>query len=120
MQPFILASITRTICTPPKNTIKWKLFDVTQKLILTREDISGISTIHWDTQPWERTSLLSDRAVQLSTAKVYVFSDSVLWLGKVHQHSEAIDKWREKIQWFIDSPEYRESHRIDGEPVVFE
>ena len=25
-----------------------------------------------------------------------------------------------KTQWFIDSPEYRELHRIDGEPVVFE
>ena len=64
--------------------------------------------------------MLSDRAVQMSTAKVYVFSDSVLCLGRIDQHSQAIDKWKEKIQRFINSPEYRELHRKDREPVVFE
>ena len=63
-----------------------QLFDVLQKLISNQEEIYGISTINWDTQPWRGTTLLSDRAVKLSTAKVYVFSDSVLCLGKIHQH----------------------------------
>ena len=66
-----------------ENKLK-QLFDVSKKLISNPEEISGISTIHWDTQPWERATLLGDRAVQLSKAKVYVFSDSVLCLGKVH------------------------------------
>ena len=37
-----------------------KQFDVTQKLILDQEEISGISKILWDTQPWEITTLRSD------------------------------------------------------------
>ena len=63
-----------------------QLFDVSQKLISNQEEIYGISTMNWDTQPLQRTTLLNDRAVQLSTAKVFVFSDSVLCLGKIHQH----------------------------------
>ena len=96
-----------------------QLSNVSQKLISNQEEISGISTIHWDTT-MGKTTLLGDRADQLPTAKIYVFFDSVLCLGKVHQHSETIDKWKEKIQWFIDSHEYHELHRIDGVPVVFE
>ena len=34
-----------------------------------------------DTIPWVRSTLLNDRSVELSTAMVHVFSDSVLCLG---------------------------------------
>ena len=34
----------------------------------------GVSTIDWNTVPRERSTLLNDRAVKLSTAKVYGFS----------------------------------------------
>ena len=64
--------------------------------------------------------LLNDRAVKLSTAKVYVFSDSVLCLGKIIVYSRSINSWKDKIEWFTQSSEYRESGRIDGEPVEFE
>ena len=45
-----------------------------------------ISTIYWNTIPWIRTILLNDRAVKLSTAKVCVFPDSVLCLGKIQEY----------------------------------
>ena len=45
-----------------------------------------IFTIDWDTIPWMRTTLLNDRAVKLSTAKVCVFPDSVLCLGKIQEY----------------------------------
>ena len=80
-----------------------------------QEDIYGISTIQVTHNNGGRTNLLSERATKLSTAKVDVFSDSVLCLDKLHQHSETIDKWKEHSQWFIGAPEYRELHRIDRE-----
>ena len=55
------------------------LFDTSQKLILDQKDeIFVICTIEWNTIPWMRTTLLHDRAVMLSKAKVHVYSDSVL------------------------------------------
>ena len=74
-----------------------------------------ISKIGWYTHPWQRTTLLSDKAVQPLTAKVYVFSDSVLCLGRMHAHPESVDAWKKKIEWFTDTPQYRELDRIDGE-----
>ena len=41
-----------------------------------------ISTIEWNTFQWAKTTLLHDGAVKLSNAKVHVYSDSVLCLGK--------------------------------------
>ena len=48
-------------------------FDISQKLILDhKREIFGISTIEWNTAPWMRTTLLHDRAIELSKAKVHV------------------------------------------------
>ena len=55
--------------------------DITQKLILDQDhEIFGISTIDWDAILWVRSASLNDKTIKLSTAKVYVFSDSVLCL----------------------------------------
>ena len=53
-----------------------QLFDVTEKLASGQTEIHGISVINWQDKSWKMTILLNDRAVQLSTAKVYVFSSS--------------------------------------------
>ena len=45
----------------------------------------------------EQLSLIGDETViNLQRAKVYVFSDSVLCLGKVHQHPESNEAWKKK------------------------
>ena len=36
-------------------------------------------------------------------AKVHVYSDSVSWLGKMQEHSEANKRWKNKLKNF-DSP----------------
>ena len=59
-----------------------QLFDVTRKLVSEQTDMQGISLIDWQEKSWKRTTLLNDRAVQLSTAKAYVFSDPVLCMGR--------------------------------------
>ena len=53
-------------------------------------------------------------------AKVYVFSDSVLCLGKVNQNPTSKAVWEEKLSWFTNSPQYRTLDTIDGEPMEFE
>ena len=49
---------------------------------------------------WQRTILLADRAVQLSTATINVFSDSVLCMGMMNQNP--ISAWTDKIEWFMN------------------
>ena len=39
--------------------------------------------------------------------KVYVFSDSVLCLGKVNQNPTSNTAWEQKLDWFKDSSQYR-------------
>ena len=43
---------------------------------------------------------------------------AVLCLGKMHQHTEAIDAWKKKVEWFTATPQYRELDRIDGDLMV--
>ena len=67
---------------------------------------------------WQRTTLLTDKAVQFATAKTYVFSDSVSCMGGIS--SDPVKAWKEKIDWFMNSRQCREWDRIDGEPMEFE
>ena len=66
-------------------------------------------------------SLIGDeRIINLQRTKVYVFSDSVLFLGKIHQNPECNTAWEERIGWITTSQSYRNLDRIDGEPMEFE
>ena len=71
------------------NNLTWKQsFDISQKLIVGQSDeIFGVSPTNWEDSSWKQLSLVNDEEViSLSHAKVYVFSDSVLCLGKVNQN----------------------------------
>ena len=97
------------------NTPNCKAIDRRVTEVAHRSQRNSRSSLNgWYTHPWQRTTLLSDKAVRLSTAKVSVFCDSVLCLGKMHQHPEAIDAWKKKIEWFTETPQYRELDRIGG------
>ena len=66
-------------------------------------------------------SLIGDETViNLQRAKVYVFSDSVLCLGKVHQHPESNEAWKKRTEWIITEKSYRDYDGINGEPTEFE
>ena len=66
-------------------------------------------------------SLIGDeRIINLQRTKVYVFSDSVLCLGKIHQNPESNKAWEERIGWITSSQSYRNFDGIDGEPTEFE
>ena len=71
--------------------------------------------------PWKQLSLVNDEeAISFSHAKVFVFSDSVLCLGKVNQNATSSTVWEQQLGWFKDSSQYRTLDTIDGEPMEFE
>ena len=75
----------------------------------------------WEDSPWKQLSLVNDEEViSLSHAKIYVFSDAVLCLGKMNQNSISITVWERQLEWFKDSPQKRTLDTIDGKPMEFE
>ena len=101
----------------PQRTVK-QLLDVTRKLVTDQKEIQGTPTTDFQENSWKRATLLTDRAVRLSTAKAYVFSDSVLCMGRISEHP--VKSLKGKIDWFMNSSQCRELYRIDGKPIKFE
>ena len=96
------------------------LFDIRQKLIFNQKhEIKHVSTIEWQFTPWMRSTLLHDKVIKLSKAEVHVYSDSVLSLGTMRRHPDAMVNRKEQLQYFQDSNEYRELSGLDGEPFEF-
>ena len=60
-----------------------QLFNETGKLISEQTEITGINTNNFKELTSMSTSLLCSRAHQITNAKTYVFSDSVLCVGKM-------------------------------------
>ena len=89
------------------------MFDMSEKLITEQSDeIYGISTINWDLSSWEYLSLVGDeQVISLLHKEVYVFSDSVLYFGKMNENRQSNYAWGRQIDVV---------HRIDGEPMEFE
>ena len=63
-----------------------QMFDISEKLIVGQSDeIFGVTPINWESSPCEQLSLVSnEEVISLLHAKVYVFSDFVVCLGKVN------------------------------------
>ena len=90
----------------------------TEKLVSGHRENTGISLINFQDLRWMSTSLLHSRADQYSTANVYVFSDSVLCLGKMGDDPD--ESWKKQIHWYSDNNHFKEMNRIDGQPMQFE
>ena len=112
----------RSIKNTGNNLTMKQMFDISEKLIVGQSDeIYGVTPINWEETSWKQFSLVGDEEViSLSHATVYVFSDSVLCLGKVNQNPTSNSVWEEKLSWFKSSPQYRTLDTIDGEPMEFE
>ena len=99
-----------------------QMFDIFENLIAEQSDeIYGVNTINCGDSSWKHLSLIGDEEViSLSHAKVYVFSDSVLCLGKMSENPQSNCAWEDKLTWFKSSSQYRALDTIDGEPMEFE
>ena len=58
--------------------------------------------------------------INLQRTKVYVFSDSVLCLGRIHQHPGSNEAWKKRIEWITTDQSYKDDDGINGEPTEFE
>ena len=86
-----------------------QLFDISAKLVAEQDEISGLEKIGWEKHSWKQLSLIGDETViNLQRTKVYVFSDSVLCFGKVHQHPVSNEAWKKRIEWIINEKSYRD------------
>ena len=98
-----------------------QMFDVPAQLVKDQEEIHGLDKIHWEKNSWKRLSLIGDETViNLQSTKVYVFSDSVLCLGKVLQHPECNEAWKNRVAGARAERSYRDYDAINGEPTEFE
>ena len=99
-----------------------KMFEISEQLILKQSDeIFGVSQISWESSPWKQLSLVNDEEViSLSHAKVYVFSDSVLCLGKMNENPQSNTVWEDKLTWFKSSSHNRTLDTIDGDRMELE
>ena len=71
-----------------------QMFDISAKLVSEQNEISGLETIGWENHSWKYMSLIGDKQViSLQRTMVYVFSDSVLCLGKIHENSQSNYAW---------------------------
>ena len=89
---------------------QWKhMFDISEKLISEQSDeIYGVKTINWEDSAWKHLSLVGgEKVISLLHTKVYVFSDSVLCLGKMNENPQSNSAWEDRLMWFRSSSEYR-------------
>ena len=86
-----------------------KMFDISAKLVSEQDEICKVDTVLWDKHSWKHLSLIGDETIiNLQRAKVYVFSDSVLCLGRVHPHPQSNEAWKDRIGWITTSQSYRD------------
>ena len=97
------------------------MFDITLKLVSEQKEINNLDKVHWERNLWKQLSLIGDETViNLQRAKVYVFSDSVLSLGRVLQHPDSNEAWNNRVAGVRAERSYRDYDGINGEPTEFE
>ena len=98
-----------------------QMFDISTRMVSDQDEISGLETIGWKNHSRKYLSLIGDdRDINFQRTKVYVFSDSVLCLGKILENTQSNDAWEQRLGWLKSSQNYRNFDRIDGEPMEFE
>ena len=103
-----------------KITLK-QMFDITAQTIHNDEEIYCLDKIEYQRNTWTQLSLINDPVViGLQSAKVYVFSDSVLCLGKVLQHPECNEAWKNRVAGVRAERDYSDFKDVKGESTEFE
>ena len=76
-----------------------QMFDVSTRLVFEQNEISGLETIGWEHCSWKYLSLVGEeQVISLQRTKDYVFSDSVLCLGKIHDNPQSNDAWEDRLE----------------------
>ena len=96
-------------------------FNITQKLILEHsKEILNVKPLESSSPSCTRSALSLDQAIKWTKAKVRVYSDSVLCVGKMKKSKEAIKIWEGQVEEFKMYLTYEELLGIAGEATAFE
>ena len=84
-----------------------QMFDISEKLIVGQSDeINGVTPTNWEDSSWKQLFLVSDEEViNLSHAKVHVFSDSVLGAPE-HTIKYCLGRQVDVVQGFITTQNF--------------
>ena len=86
-----------------------KMFDISEKLVSEQEETNNVDKIHWKKHSWKQLSLIGEATViNLQSTKVYVFSDSVLCVGRILQHPDSNEAWKNRIAGVMSEKSYRD------------
>ena len=111
-----------TIQTVVKNyedlTLK-QMFDVTAQLVNNQDEINGLNKILWKILG-HVCHCGDETVINLQRTRVYVFSDSVLCLGRVLQHPDSNEAWKNRVAGIQSERSYRDYDAINGESTEFE
>ena len=92
-----------------------QMFDVTAQVVDNEEEINGLDKLLFGKNSWTQLSLINDPVIiNLQSTSVYVFSDSVLCLGKVLQHPECNEAWKNRVAGARAERSYRDYDGISG------
>ena len=98
-----------------------QMFDVTAQLVNNQDEINDLDKILWEKYAWKHLSLIGDETViNVQRTEVYVFSDSVLCFGKVLQHPECNEVWKNRVAGVRAERNYKDYDAINGESTEFE
>ena len=98
-----------------------QMFDVTAQLVNNQEEINCLHKILYGKNSRTHLSLINDPVnIKLQSTKVYVFSDSVLCLGKVLQLLECNEAWNNRVAGVRAERSYRDFGDVSGESTEFE
>ena len=92
-----------------------------RSLSTIRKKFNCLDKILYGKNSWTHLSLINDAVViNLQSTKVDVFSDSVLCLGRVLQHPESDEAWKNRVAGVRAERSYRDYDAINGESTEFE
>ena len=113
-------SIMQNVVLNEENLTLKRMFDVTAQTIHNEEEIYCLENVENQKNPWTQLSLINDPVIiSLQSTKVYVFSDSVLCLGKVLQHPECNEAWKSRVAGVRAERNYRDFEDVSGESTEF-
>ena len=93
-----------------------QMFDVTAQMIHNEDEIYCLDKVVYQKNSWTQLSLINDPVIIcLQSTKVYVFSDSVLCLGKVLQHPESNEAWKNRVAGVRAERSYIDYETVSGE-----
>ena len=109
-------SIMRNVVKNQESLTLKQMSDVTAQIVNNEEEITGLDKILYQKNSWTQLSLINDPVIiNLQSTKVYVFSDSVLCLGKVLQHPACNEAWKNRVAGVRAERNYRDCEDVSGE-----